>query len=394
MGGDPITTEPPMLKVDEEVRDILEKAGLLSFFRKFSGFSESIYIQVVETWEDGKVAVNGLAFTISDQLITEVSIFPLEGEFDIARESLSKLWDRVVIQVMKYFTLEELKEEEDNLRKEISKVLRKGSDAQSLKHKPPPQVREWKSLCPKTFPEGVHHWNLGDLYYLGEIKMGGDPITIEPPILKVDEEVRDILEKAGLISFFRKFYGFSKNISIQVTETWEDGKVVVNGLTFTISDQLITKVSSLPLEGEFSIARESLSKLWDRVVIQFSKDKGGASGRLTRGGFPRSSGTPVSRAQLCLGGVPLGKDSMSHVSTPTSNTSPPPQVLASSLAKCSRRSSRLQQKSEEKHKRVDYMDFSEEDKGEIDEGKDTETGKGVEESVPKNLPRRGMPLEP
>ncbi|WP_206637244.1 hypothetical protein, partial [Mesorhizobium sp. M6A.T.Cr.TU.017.01.1.1] len=88
--------------------------------------------------------------------------------------------------------------------------------------------------------------------------MGGDPVTIEPHVLKVDEEVRDILEKARLLSFFRKFFKFSECIFVQITEVWEDGKVVVNGLTFTILDHLIAKVFGLLLEGPV-ILREKTS---------------------------------------------------------------------------------------------------------------------------------------
>eukprot|EP01018_Ginkgo_biloba_P021014 Gb_37073 [translate_table: standard] len=73
MGGDPVTTKPIVLKVDEEVRDILDRAGLLSFFRKLSGFNEDISLQVVETWNDEKVTVNGLDFIITEQLIADVS---------------------------------------------------------------------------------------------------------------------------------------------------------------------------------------------------------------------------------------------------------------------------------------------------------------------------------
>eukprot|EP01018_Ginkgo_biloba_P023599 Gb_28164 [translate_table: standard] len=61
MGGDPVVTEPSVLKMEDDVKELHEKAGLLDFFQKFTG---------------------------------------------IARESLPTPWDRVVIQGMKYLTLE------------------------------------------------------------------------------------------------------------------------------------------------------------------------------------------------------------------------------------------------------------------------------------------------
>eukprot|EP01018_Ginkgo_biloba_P034329 Gb_40947 [translate_table: standard] len=79
MGADPVTTEPIMLKINEEIRSILEEAGLLSFFKNFLGHSDSITNHFVESWKDGRSSVNGLEFLISEALITEVLGLPNEG---------------------------------------------------------------------------------------------------------------------------------------------------------------------------------------------------------------------------------------------------------------------------------------------------------------------------
>eukprot|EP01018_Ginkgo_biloba_P038840 Gb_25717 [translate_table: standard] len=98
------------------------------------GFNESLSRQVAETWDEGKVTVDGLEFIILEDLITEVSSLSKEGEIiyheknnqveqltrfiredetfywlqsGITRESLHAPWDRVAIQIMKYLTLEE-----------------------------------------------------------------------------------------------------------------------------------------------------------------------------------------------------------------------------------------------------------------------------------------------
>eukprot|EP01018_Ginkgo_biloba_P006429 Gb_25459 [translate_table: standard] len=68
MGGDPVTTEPIVLKVDEE----------------------DISLQVVKTWNDGKVTVNGLEFIISEQLIMDVLGLPREGKI-ISREKTNQV---------------------------------------------------------------------------------------------------------------------------------------------------------------------------------------------------------------------------------------------------------------------------------------------------------------
>eukprot|EP01018_Ginkgo_biloba_P038988 Gb_36378 [translate_table: standard] len=133
MGGDPVTTEPAVLVVDEEVRSILEEAGFLAFFNKFKGHSEGITRRFVDSWKDGCVIVDKIDFSVSAGLIAEVSGLPNEGEVisrekmnqvsrltkfikeketfcwldsGIARESLPKPWDRVAMVLMKYLTLE------------------------------------------------------------------------------------------------------------------------------------------------------------------------------------------------------------------------------------------------------------------------------------------------
>eukprot|EP01018_Ginkgo_biloba_P029318 Gb_29174 [translate_table: standard] len=265
--------------------------------------------------------------------------------------------------------------------------------------------------------------------------MGGDPVTTEPAILKVDEEARDILDRVGLLTFFQKNYGFNENISLQVVETWNDGKVTMNGLEFIITEQLIADVSGLPREGEI-ISKEKTNQLrcdaarsslqgrpfirififpWrfipvrscfhevrprPAVFIFFHHDivqplcsrpqpncsrvtaetlgQGGSPNHevshIGRGGFPK--------AQLLLGPAPTSpvlKSSTVISDTKEDSKSqgedipfdgskkdgvqkrkPPPQVLTANLAKCSRRSTRLQKKLAEKSKVVDFVEPTEE----------------------------------
>lgn len=53
MGVESVTTKPIVLKMDNDVMEIFEKAGLVAFFCKFVGLNESISIQVVDTWDNG-----------------------------------------------------------------------------------------------------------------------------------------------------------------------------------------------------------------------------------------------------------------------------------------------------------------------------------------------------
>eukprot|EP01018_Ginkgo_biloba_P007637 Gb_03315 [translate_table: standard] len=210
--------------------------------------------------------------------------------------------------------------------------------------------------------------------------MGGDPVTTEPLVLKVDEEVKETLEKEGFLSFFRKFSSFSESNSIQVAELWDEGKVTrklfagysptlrgnicrSRGIEWSSRNEekvniplflfksLKKSIKSMKAGKGKVLLHPGLVKLLD----QFVKDKGGVSVKMIRGGFPRSSGTLISRAQLCLEATPLGKDSLSHASKPN-------VVLTES------------EDEEESPKK--------------------ETSKGLEEPVPVSLPNRGAMPEP
>jgi len=80
MGGDPIMNESSVIKMEDDVNEILDKVGLLEFFWKFTGFSESISMQVAKTWDKGRVKVDDLDFKILKRLIAEASGLPLDGE--------------------------------------------------------------------------------------------------------------------------------------------------------------------------------------------------------------------------------------------------------------------------------------------------------------------------
>eukprot|EP01018_Ginkgo_biloba_P023728 Gb_39469 [translate_table: standard] len=98
----------------------------------------------------------------------------------------------------------------------------------------------------------------------------------EPTVLKMEEDVKALLEKASLLDFFQKFIGFSESISLQVS----------------------------------SIARENLPKPWDRMAIQVMKYLSLEALSL-KGNLLRVSGTLVSKAQLLLG--PTSSDQKPNV---------------------------------------------------------------------------------
>eukprot|EP01018_Ginkgo_biloba_P004688 Gb_19168 [translate_table: standard] len=83
--------------------------------------------------------------------------------------------------------------------------------------------------------------------------MGGDAVTTEPVVLVVDEEVRKIIEEAGLLAFFNNFKGNSEGVTRQFIDTWKEGRVIVDKSEFLVSAGLIAKVFDLPNEGEWKL---------------------------------------------------------------------------------------------------------------------------------------------
>eukprot|EP01018_Ginkgo_biloba_P015359 Gb_24384 [translate_table: standard] len=104
LGGDPVITESAVLSMEEDVRVILEDSGLLPFFKKFTGHSEAITKQFVESWKNDRVTINGLDIDVNEGLIAEVTGLPNDGELvsrDKMDQSLPQPWDRVAIQAGK-----------------------------------------------------------------------------------------------------------------------------------------------------------------------------------------------------------------------------------------------------------------------------------------------------
>eukprot|EP01018_Ginkgo_biloba_P010904 Gb_24794 [translate_table: standard] len=105
-----------------------------------------------------------------------------------------------------------------------------------------------------------------------------------------------------------------------------------------------------------------------KLLYEYEKDKKSLAADPSRGGFSRLSGTHGEDTPL-VGSKEGG----------ARKRKPPLQILTASLAKCSRRSSRLQKKTIDKAKVVDFVESSEEDHNDSDVGKNTERGCSINE---------------
>eukprot|EP01018_Ginkgo_biloba_P032129 Gb_32169 [translate_table: standard] len=266
--------------------------------------------------------------------------------------------------------------------------------------------------------DGFFQFSLEEKHFRPAI-MGGEPVTTEPSVLIVDEDVRSILEEAGLLSLFKKFSRYNESITNQFIESWKDGRVVVSGMEIIVNEALIADVLDFPNE-DLGIARESLPKPWDRVAVQgmkyltlegkfrklfgyhivimnsmrnkekiniplfLYKSLKKSMHAIKAGGFARVSGSPISKAQLLLGPIPaspltasgdLAIDSKGYFESleriwPPKNPKEKggrkrkllAQILSVNLAKCSRRSTKLQKNTEGKSSLLDIAESSEEDR--------------------------------
>eukprot|EP01018_Ginkgo_biloba_P013399 Gb_10421 [translate_table: standard] len=393
MRGNPVTTEPAVLVVDEEVRNILEEVGFLTFFNNFKGHSEGITKQFVDTWKDGRVIIDKIKILVSAGLIVKVFELPNEGEVisrkkmnqvsqltkfikekeifcwldsGITRELFPKPWDNIAMVLMKYLTLEGkfrklfghniaflnfVRNKEKGLMKMLvdffssknSPTAEEDGDSESQKKESPVKNPNFKGGRKRKTPAQVLSSNLAKcsrrssqlqrksvgkpaLLHVAdtleeernleeplpsgvdltdgpfEIMVGSWGIPPSPRkdcvVMKMEDNVKELLDKAGLLDFFKNFFDFSKSLSLQVAKRWDEGRVKVDGLVFTILEQLIAEASGLPIDGEVicrgktnqveklskfirnnetfcwlqsGIARESLPAPWDRVVVQVMK---------------------------------------------------------------------------------------------------------------------------
>lgn len=96
------------------------------------------------------------------------------------------------------------------------------------------------------------------------IDMVGEHSRKEP----MREAVWEKLEKGGIENYIAKFHGFDPNVTNSMVNSWKDGRVKVNGVSFQITEEIIALVSKILVEG-FKFYRDK--KLLVNVVKDFAK---------------------------------------------------------------------------------------------------------------------------
>lgn len=57
------------------------------------------------------------------------------------------------------------------------------------------------------------------------------------------------LEEGGVASYFAKLHGFDPEVTNSMVNSWKDGKVKVNGVSFFITKEVVVVVTGIPMEG-------------------------------------------------------------------------------------------------------------------------------------------------
>ena len=63
------------------------------------------------------------------------------------------------------------------------------------------------------------------------------------------EKVWEKLEQGGITSYITKLHGFDQEVTKIMVGSWKDGRVKVNGVYFQITEEVISTISKIPIEG-------------------------------------------------------------------------------------------------------------------------------------------------
>lgn len=57
------------------------------------------------------------------------------------------------------------------------------------------------------------------------------------------------LEKGGVANFFENLHSFEPEVTNSMVNSWNNGKVKVNGVSFQITEEVVAEVMGIPMEG-------------------------------------------------------------------------------------------------------------------------------------------------
>ncbi len=75
-----------------------------------------------------------------------------------------------------------------------------------------------------------------------------------------------LLKEVNFILFTEAFNGHYENYSMQFVNSWEDHKVMINGISFHISEEVIALATALAMKGR---KWQKVTRVVDDASLQF-----------------------------------------------------------------------------------------------------------------------------
>lgn len=79
MGGRAIRSEPPVLMVSDQAREILERTGWLQCLNSLQGFHEELTLEFLQNLQNSSTVVKGISMVLSKEILAKVTRLPTEG---------------------------------------------------------------------------------------------------------------------------------------------------------------------------------------------------------------------------------------------------------------------------------------------------------------------------
>ena len=121
--------------------------------------------------------------------------------------------------------------------------------------------------------------------------MGGKAIKSEPSELVVSEAAREILERAGWLTYFSRLCESNETVAMEFLQNLQEEHSVVGGKQIMVTKEIIAEVTGLPASGPiWTIKKEMLQK-----IIEFFQDEGQNLTVKGKGVLPATLGEPWSK---------------------------------------------------------------------------------------------------
>ena len=79
--------------------------------------------------------------------------------------------------------------------------------------------------------------------------MGGKAIRSEPSELVVSEAAREILERAGWLTYFSRLRESNEDVAMEFLQNLQEEHSVVGGKQIMVTKEIIAEVTGLPASG-------------------------------------------------------------------------------------------------------------------------------------------------